>query len=577
MMMNTNPRGRIRSLLVRLYGSGPGIELASRVDAIIATYKPRIQALPEPRLGGEPSEQDSILITYGDQVRSESVAPLESLADFCERHLAGVVSGIHILPFFPSSSDDGFSVIDYRAVDPGLGDWRTIERLRERFALMFDAVINHVSSHNRWFEGYLSGDVRYRDYFIAISGKPDLSGVVRPRALPLLTRFETADGPREVWTTFSADQVDLNYSNPSVLLEIIDLLLDYVSRGAELIRLDAIAYLWKEIGTACIHLPQTHAVVQLLRAVLDDAAPYVLLISETNVPHRENLTYFGDGYNEAQLVYNFALPPLILHTLGSADASALSTWARGLQTPSEKTWFFNFLASHDGIGVNPVREILTPLEIELLVRRVQEHGGLVSYKYNSDGSQSPYELNISYFDALSDPAGGEPLKLQVDRFAAAHAILCTLPGVPGIYFHSMFGSRSWVDGVQATGMNRTINRQKVDREKVEAELAEPASLRKAVFSRIKHLLITRAGSRAFHPNGEMQVLDTGPGIFGIRRFSPDGLEQVYCLHNITGEAQSVSVAEVDCRAKDLLADRSLIWTADDCFQLEPYQSVWLTV
>lgn len=577
MMMNTDPRSRIRSLLVRLYGSEPGFELASRVDEIVATYKPRIQALPEPRLGGEPSEKVSILITYGDQVRSGSAAPLASLAEFCERHLTGVVSGIHILPFFPYSSDDGFSVIDYRAVDPALGDWGVIERLRKRFALMFDAVINHVSSRSRWFDGFLRGEDRYLDYFIAVSGTPDLSGIVRPRALPLLTRFETAAGPRNVWTTFSADQVDLNYANPSVLLEIVDLLLDYVSKGAELIRLDAIAYLWKEIGTACIHLPQTHTVVQLLRAVLDDAAPYVLLISETNVPHHENLTYFGDGYNEAQLVYNFALPPLILHTFGSADSSALSAWARGLQTPSERTWFFNFLASHDGIGVNPVREILTPEEIERLVSRVQEHGGLVSYKYNSDGSQSPYELNISYFDALSDPVGGEPLELQVDRFAAAHAILCALPGVPGIYFHSMFGSRSWVDGVRATGMNRTINRQKVDREQVEAELAVPAGLRREVFSRLKHLLITRSGCRAFHPNGDMQVLDAGPGIFGIRRLSPDGLEQVWCLHNITGEAQPVCIAGVGRSAKDLLFGRSLSWTTDDCLQLGPYQSVWLTV
>jgi hypothetical protein len=287
-----------------------------------------------------------------------------------------------------------------------------------------DGVINHVSAQGEWFQAFLKNVAPYRDYFLTIEGNPDLSEVVRPRALPLLTKYQTVTGKRCVWTTFSADQVDLDYHNPDVLLEIFEILLMYAEHGAQFIRLDAIAYLWKEIGTTCIHLPQTHAVIQLLRAVLDEVAPHVLLITETNVPYKDNISYFGNGTNEAQLIYNFALPPLVLHTFRTGDASVLSEWAAGLELPSDQTTFFNFLASHDGIGLNPARGILSPAEIDGLVGQTLAHGGLISFKQNSDGTQSPYEMNINYFDALSDPAGGEPLELQVDRFRRHRRSCC---------------------------------------------------------------------------------------------------------------------------------------------------------
>jgi sucrose phosphorylase len=315
--------------------------------------------------------------------------------------LANVGGGIHILPFYPWTSDDGFSVTDYRKVDSNLGEWKDITSMQNNFRLMFDGVINHISAESEWFKGFLRDDPPYRDYFITVDGDPDLSQVVRPRALPLLTSFNTPSGEKRVWTTFSADQIDLNFKNPEVLFEILDIMLMYIERGATYIRLDAIAYLWKEIGTTCIHLPQTHHLIQLMRCVLDEVAPHVHLITETNVPHADNISYFGDGTNEAQLVYNFALPPLTLHTFHTGNAQVLSNWAKTLTLPSDKTTFFNFLASHDGVGLNPARGILSNEEIDALVNKTLAHGGLVSYKNNSDGSQSPYEMNVNYFDALS--------------------------------------------------------------------------------------------------------------------------------------------------------------------------------
>jgi len=557
-----------------LYGAEQAPGLAQRLEAVIAAHGGRRAAAASRAL--DLSERDALLITYGDQVTAPGEAPLRTLADVCRRHLRGLVGGVHVLPFYPWTSDDGFSVVDYRAIDPALGAWADVRALGADFRLMFDGVVNHISASSAWFQGFLRDEPRYRDYFVVVEGDPDLSQVVRPRALPLLTAFETAAGRKKVWTTFSADQIDLNAGNPEVLLEIVDVLLGYADQGADFVRLDAIAYLWKEIGTTCIHLPQTHRIIQLLRAVLDVAAPHVALITETNVPHSDNIAYFGDGHNEAQLVYNFALPPLTLHTLRTGDVTALSRWAAGLTLPSSAVTFFNFLASHDGIGLNPARGILPQADIDALVQQTLDHGGLISTKHNADGSQSPYEMNISYFDALSDPAGPEPLDLQTARFMAAQAIMLMIVGMPGIYFHSLFGSRGWPEGVQETGRNRTINREKLTRERLEAELGTPGSLRRRVFEAYADLLRARAGASAFHPLGGQRVVDAGPRVFAVWRTSPDGISRVLALQNVAATTQIVPLGALGWTGpgRDLLSGAAV--EPGEYLTLTPYQTIWLS-
>ena len=540
-----------------LYGTTAAGPIESRLRALISSHQPGPASATPPLEPGRRlplTQRDALLITYGDQVREPGVAPLLTLGEFLDEHAAGAVSGVHILPFYPSTSDDGFSVVDYRAVDPELGTWDDVCRIGRRFELMFDAVFNHVSAHSEWFQAFLRDDPKYRTWFITVDGDPDLSLVVRPRALPLLTPFETAAGVKKVWTTFSADQVDVNAHEPELLLALVDALLFYVARGARFIRLDAIAYLWKEIGTPCIHLPQTHSVIQLMRAVLDRTAPDVMLITETNVPHRDNVSYFSDGSNEAQLVYNFALPPLVLHSLATGDATALTRWAAGLELPSDGVTFFNFLASHDGIGVNPVRGILGQDEIDALVARAPAHGGYVSYKHNADGTKSPYELNINYFDALSDPAGDEPEETRIGRFLAAQAIMLAMPGMPGIYFHSLFGSRGDRAGAESSGIPRRINRQKFERLELERELADPSSRRARVLFALKALLRQRQASAAFHPSGRWEVVTADPRVFALRRTSPDGAHTVLCLHNVSGDT-----VRVEGRA---LAPYEVAWTPE---------------
>jgi len=547
-----------------LYGETVSTQLLERINKLLDTYRLRIK-----QRSAELTERDSLLITYGDQVQTQHELPLKTLKSFCDKYLTGIVGGIHILPFYPWTSDDGFSVVDYRQIDPALGTWDDVSAM-QNFRLMFDGVINHISAQSDWFQEFLQDDPHYKDYFITVEGEPDLSQVVRPRALPLLTPVHTSSGMKRVWTTFSDDQIDINFKNPEVLLEILDILLFYAERGANFIRLDAIAYLWKQIGTNCIHLPQTHRVIQFLRAAMNEATPHVHLITETNVPHSDNISYFGDGTNEAQLVYNFALPPLTLHTFHSGDARVLSNWAQTLTLPSDKTTFFNFLASHDGVGLNPARGILSNAEVDALVNKTLAHGGLISYKDNADGTQSPYEMNINYFDALSDPHGNEPLDLQVSRFLAAQAIMLSLIGLPGIYFHSLFGSRNWTEGVKQTGRNRTINREKLKFDSLQRELADENSLRTKVFDKFGVLLKARNSSPAFHPHGTQSVLDLHPSIFALERISPDGKTQVLCLQNVGSNEVTVSTKYTS--GINLFTGQALSVSS---MTLKPYQTLWI--
>ncbi len=299
-----------------------------------------------------------------------------------------------------------------------------------------------------------------------------------------------------------------------------------------------------------------------------------ILITETNVPHADNISYFGDGTNEAQLVYNFALPPLTLHTFHTGDARVLSNWAKTLTLPSNKTTFFNFLASHDGIGLNPARGILTNEEIDSLVDKALEHGGLVSFKHNADGTQSPYEMNINYFDALkSKPEWRlEPLSLQVDRFIAAQAIMLSLLGVPGIYFHSLFGSRGWIEGVKQTGRNRTINREKLQFDELQNELADESSLRSNVFTRYRQLLKARSSTSAFHPHGTQKILNVHPSVFAIERISPDKKIHVVCLNNVS--ADEINFTTNYESATDLFTGQSLQAAK---ITLGPYQILWISL
>ncbi len=573
---------KIREYLALLYG-GEQTAACEELDRVLAEA-----GRPGGGESGGPSplsQEDALLIAYADQVHEPGATPLQSLHGFASRHLAGIVSGIHLLPFYPSSSDDGFAVMDYAVVDPAFGDWDDVGRFRPGFDLMFDAVFNHASARGDWFRRSIAGDPAYANFFVEIEGDPDLRRVVRPRTLPLLTEFATDRGPRRFWTTFSADQVDLDFRNPKVLARVVGTLLLYVRNGARYIRLDAVTFLWKEVGTSCVHLPQTHLVIQLFRAILDEVAPWVVLVTETNVPHEDNVSYFGNGTNEAQMVYNFALPGLVAHAITTGRAGSLTRWAQSLRLPSGRVTFLNFLASHDGIGLNGVRGILSEEEIDALVRQAQASGGFVSFKRLPDGGQSPYELNVNLLDFLAPVSGEGGSGEAVARFLAAHAVMLSLRGVPGLYFHSVVGSRGDREGALASGIPRRINRQKRGVAELEAALADPGSLGARVYAGFQRLMGVRRTQAAFHPEGAQEVLTVDERVFALWRRSPDGTEVVLCLHNLSRDSVPIrwGDAHVDIGTglvgTDLLTDRhiDLRRPAVPGMVLGPWETHWLRI
>jgi glucosylglycerate phosphorylase len=558
----------IQHILNDIYGTKTGNLAFEKIAALIERFP--VKKNPGK---GYFSEKDVFLITYGDTLNKKGELPLKTLYEFAVSQFKDAFSTIHILPFFPYSSDDGFSVIDFFEVNPELGDWKDIRRLGDEFQLMFDLVLNHVSAQSLWFQDYLKEKTTYKEFAIEVDPSIDLSMVTRPRSLPLLTRFKKSSNQIvHVWTTFSSDQIDLNYKSLQVLEKMIGALLFYVEQGATSIRLDAVAYLWKEIGTTCIHLKQTHQVVQLFRKILDVVAPDVLLITETNVPHPENISYYGDGRNEAQMIYNFTLPPLLFYSFVQEDSTVLSEWAKCLRVNSPHNTFFNFTASHDGIGVRPLEGILAKSEIDRLIDIVKQNGGSVSYKGNPDGSQSPYELNITYVDALLNP------KRKVDRwhipkFLASQSIQYALPGVPASYIHSVLGSRNWKMGLRQTQRARTINREKLQVSEVLSQLKDPETFRSRIFYDYISMIKTRKRQPAFHPNADFEILNIDPKAFVIARYAKDQI--IYAVTNISSKQIMVSLsgAKAPLWMKDLIAGVNF---RTDALKLTPYQFLWLS-
>lgn len=560
--------GAVQHLLKKIYGAKTGNLAFDNILPIIERFP-----LRKGRERGYFSQEDVFLITYSDTLKKKGERPLETLYKFAVQQFKDVFSTIHILPFSPFSSDDGFSVIDFFTVNPEVGTWEDIRRLGKDFQLMFDLVLNHVSAKSMWFQNYLAEKPNYEDLAIEVDPLADLSLVTRPRSLPLLTRFKkTSDEPVYVWTTFSADQIDLNYKSLEVLKQMVKALLFYVEQGATSIRLDAVAYIWKEIGTTCIHLPQAHQLVQLFRSILNVVAPDVLLITETNVPHYENMSYFGDGHNEAQMIYNFTLPPLLFYTFVREDSTVLSEWAKDLKVMSKSNTFFNFTASHDGIGVRPLEGILPQAEIDKLIDIVKDNGGRVSYKRNPDGSDSPYELNITYVDALLTP-GVTKKSWHAQKFLASQSIQYALPGVPASYIHSVLGSRNWQVGVRQTQSARTINREKLQVNDVLSQLKDPETFRSQIFNRYIKMIKTRRKQPAFHPNADFEILGIDPQVFVIARHAEN--QKLYAVTNISSKQVTASLSSAGApeRMRDVMTGEIF---RTDVLKLNPYQFLWLS-
>ena len=520
------------------------------------------------------NEEDVILITYGNSIQKQGEVPFSTLANFLHEHLADTLNAVHLLPFFPYSSDDGFSVIDYRQVNPEWGSWDDVAKIAEKFDVMADLVINHCSRESLWFSDYVANVEPYCDFFIEADPSQDLSQVTRPRNTPLLTPVHTHRGVRHVWATFSEDQIDLNYANPKVLLEMMSVVLFYIEKGSRFIRLDAIAYLWKQIGTNCIHLDETHEVVKLMRDITDAVAPEVVLITETNVPVAENLSYFGDS-DEAHMVYQFGLPPLVLHALNRGKSDFLSEWVLSIPPLPKDCTYLNFTASHDGIGVRPVEGILPEREVQQLIDCMHKFGGFVSMKANPDGTQSPYEINIALFDACMGTRRG-PDHFQVDRFLCSQAIMLAMQGIPAVYIHSLTASPNDLAHVEHTGRTRSINRRIWNKDELDGLLSKAGSPQAEVFDRLREMIRIRRRQPAFHPSARQQVIKINSDVFILKRTSEDKGQVIYAISNVTDRALELPLAALGFLVKDMTDLLTNTVHESECLTVAPYQTYWLS-
>ena len=521
-------------------------------------------------------ETDSLVITYGDSVLLDDEKPLRTLNRFLDKYCRSSISGVHILPFYPFTSDDGFSVLDYSSVNESLGDWEDINAIANNYSLMADLVVNHCSARSPWFENFIKGRDPGRGFFYTASPDDDLSAVVRPRTNDLLREVETSEGTQYVWCTFSHDQVDLNFRNPAVLKQFVSIIKQYLDNGIRIFRLDAIAFLWKEIGTNCLNLEQTHEMVRLFRTLIEQAQHDAIIITETNIPNRENLEYFGNA-DEAHCVYNFSLPPLLVNTLVTGSCGYLKQWMMSMPPARNGTAYFNFVASHDGIGLRPAEGLLSDAEINSLVKTMQGFGGHVSWRALDDGNSKPYEINIALIDALQGTVRGAD-NLGLQRFVCAHAIMLALEGIPAIYIHSLVGTHNDHQRVENSGHNRAINRHQWDYTKLEDALADQNSSHHIVYNQLKQLLKIRRRQSAFHPNATQFTLHLGDQLFGFWRQSLDRQQSIFCISNISDQVQRLSLADINLidneQWHDLISGQPC--SGGNGIEMEPYQTVWIT-
>ena len=427
----------------------------------------------------------TVFITYADSFHKDGELSLTTLS----RLDLSFFDAVHVLPFFPSSSDRGFAVKDFTIVDPAFGSWSDLPR-----PLMVDCVFNHTSREHSWMKSHPQFYLRYKE--------PPSTRLFRPRNSPLFTKV----GDWYYWTTFSEDQIDLNLSRDELREELEKLIELYISRGAVLLRLDAVAYFFKDYDS--ISTQETHDYVKYLVSKY----PQVMFVAEVNLSQEAI-----DEYASYVPAYNFAFAPLMYYSLLTGDVDEL---VKHLNTSHKN--YFTALATHDGIGL---KAAATRIPIQTLIEDTRSKGFFAS----------DYELNINYFDAV----GSE------EKFLLAHAVLLSLAGISGVYYHSLFGSR----GVHAT-TPRDANRANISYDVLEEELLSDTT-RSRVYSALKQLVLARKKYLA----GDSQSASFSDGVLTLRR------GEVTCLFNFTDQEVAISPGT------DVLTNKPVS-------SLQPFGYVW---
>jgi len=524
-------------------------------------------------------QSHSVLITYADSIHKKGEPTLRTLHDLSIKYFSNLSSVLHILPFLKSTSDGGFAVSSYTHLDERFGNWNDLKNLSDNHILMADLVLNHVSSSHPWVQQFIKNQEPGLSNIYAPSKDLNWDNVVRPRNSSLFSQMKTIDGPKLVWTTFGPDQIDLNWENPNIIIEFLSLVISYVECGIKWLRLDAVGFIWKESGTTCLHLPKAHSIVKVLRILLTKLSFNSVLITETNVPQDENISYLTSN-DEAHMAYNFPLPPLILEAVITSKADILNNWINDWPDLPESTTFFNFTASHDGVGLRALEGLMGEERIKQLLINCEKRGGLVSHRRLSNGEDKPYELNISWWSAMED-SSRETSRFQYERFILSQLIVIALKGVPAFYLPAILASANDIKSFSKTGQRRDLNREKFEFEKLLLNLENEDS---SAFKNIKFLsnaMKIRSNLKAFHPASTMlSVSKNRSDVVAIKR--GNGKDSIVAIHNLTDNKLNFSINESNFPVlfkknsflKDYLTGKKY---NDLSFVLKPFQVIWLGI
>ena len=520
-----------------------------------------------------------VLITYPDSIYRKDESTLKTLTEFVKNRLGGLSSVIHVLPFLPSTSDGGFAVSNHEKIDDTFGNWNDLKDLSSKHKIMADLVLNHVSSSHPWVHQFIKSEDPGPSYIVSPSETNVWENVIRPRNTSLFTNINTKQGFKSVWTTFGPDQIDVDWRNPHVFLEFLKLLVRYITNGADWIRLDAIAFIWKEPHTTCLHLDPVHSIVKLLNKCLKIIKPSAVLITETNVPEKENLSYLIEG-NEANLAYNFTLPPLLLEAIYTGKTDLLKSWLSTWKELPRHTSLLNFTSSHDGIGLRALEGIMDDQRIHNLLVESEKRGGLVSHRRLSNGDDQPYELNISWWSAMSNE-GSDNTVFQFERFLLSQLFTLSIKGVPAFYLPSVLASPNDIDSFRKTGQRRDLNREKFEANQLLDVLKNFDSPASKNISYLTHIVKVRSRLKAFHPEASMKCISTNIANCIILQRGLDE-DSVYVICNMSSDFLSISPLN-QINSLELTSEKRLLdnisgsYFNTDTFKLNPYQVVWLTL
>ena len=519
------------------------------------------------------SEKTTLVICYGDSVYSEKNKSIRVFKNFFQKRLGENFNIVHFLPFYPSSSDSGFAVKDHYKIDSKLGNWFDIKSFSKKSDIMADMVINHSSARGLWFKNFLKAKRPGKDYFLTVDSKFNTSKVVRPRDHKLLKKIDIFNKTDYLWRTFSPDQLDLNFKNPAVLLRFIKIMINLINHGVTIFRLDAIAYLWKESGTKCINLNKTHEIIKLLRVISGLLNTQTLIVTETNLPEKENLSYFGKN-DEANWIYNFSLPPVLIHAFLFENNSYLYNWSKKLPRSKNGNCYLNFIASHDGIGMRPTEGLLSSKALKDFLYRLKKNGSKFSYRKIQNKSKKIYEANITVFDALKK-TNYDNGKFSFERYISAHSIMIAFEGIPAVYFNSIFGTSNDEAKFVITGNNRDVNRYKWNLKNISNKLNNKDSKEYYFYKKISNLLSIKKKQKAFHPNASRENINLGPKIFCFKRESINKKQTIICITNLSSKIQYLKLSKKFLKYKDLLGSK-IFFTIDKRIKLDPCQTIWLS-